>query len=172
MYLNGCPALGLTLRATDGIRVIAYVDASFATHADCKSHTGGFITMGTAPIYVTSTKQETVANSSGVGEFLGLSGMVPQIIWVRDFLIEQGYDMGPAKIFEDNMAAIALAARGYSNSARTKHIAIRYFFVKDRIDAGEIEIEHLGTAQMLADYLTKPLQGELFRRMRDGLMGM
>jgi len=171
MYLNGCPTLGLVLRATEGIRVLAYVDASFATHADLRSHTGGMLSMGMAPVNVLSRKQDGPQNSSASCELVGLSDYLPMIIWFRDFLIAQGYKMGPAKIFEDNMAAIALATRGASNSSRTKHLAIRYFFIKDRMDSGEVELQHLGTKEMLADFFTKPLQGDLFRKMRAAIMG-
>jgi hypothetical protein len=50
-------------------------------------------------------------------------------------------------------------------------VAIRYFFVKDRIDSGEIVVEHMPTGLMIADIMTKPLQGDLFRKMRAWLMG-
>jgi hypothetical protein len=70
------------------------------------------------------------------------------------------------------MATIAMANRGSSNSSRIRHIAIRYFFVKDRIDGGEVVMEHLGTSEMLADAFTMPLQGDLFRKMRCHIMGM
>jgi hypothetical protein len=63
-----------------------------------------------------------------------------------------------------------LANKGFSTSEKTRHIAIRYFFVKDRIDAGEVVVEYLPTEQMVADVMTKPLQGTLFRRLRDELM--
>jgi hypothetical protein len=172
MYLNGTPKMGIVLKATEGIRIMAYVDASFATHPDMKSHSGGIITLGSGPIYVVSKKQDLVTKSSTEAELVALSNMLSQIIWLRDFLMGQGYDLGPAKIFEDNMSTIALAGRGSSNSSRTRHIAIRYFFVKDRMDGGEVVIEHLGTEDMLADALTKPLQGDLFRRMRAGMMGV
>jgi len=119
-----------------------------------------------------SKKQDLVTKSSTEAELVAISNLLPQIIWVRDFLIGQGYNMGAATLFEDNMSTIALAARGGLKSPRTRHIAIRYFFVKDRIDGGEVVIEHLGTEDMLADTLTKPLQGDLFRRMRAGMMGV
>jgi hypothetical protein len=71
------------------------------------------------------------------------------------------------------MSTIAMANRGSSNSPRTRHVDIRYFFVKDRIDAKEVVVvEHTRTDHMLADGMTKPLQGELFRRMRKAVMGM
>ena len=61
--------------------------------------------------------------------------------------------------------------KGRSTSRRTKHISVRYFFVKDRIDK-EVKLVYLSTDDMLADFYTKPLQGSLFRRMRDMIMGI
>ena len=62
--------------------------------------------------------------------------------------------------------------KGRSTSQRTKHISTRYFFAKDRIDSGEIILVHMGTKDMIADFYTKPLQGELFKYMRDKIMGI
>jgi hypothetical protein len=67
---------------------------------------------------------------------------------------------------------MALIERGKAHSTRARHIAIRYFFVKDRIEANEIVVEHLGTDKIIADGLSKPLQGDPFRISRDRLMGM
>jgi hypothetical protein len=78
--------------------------------------------------------------------------------------------MAPAKIYQDNQSAIALVRNGKSNSERTRHIAIRFFFIADRINSKEIEIEYMKTGEMLADILTKPLQGELFRKLRSKLL--
>jgi hypothetical protein len=78
--------------------------------------------------------------------------------------------MAPATVYQDNMSTIALAAKGRSTSDRTRHIHIRYFFVKDRVDSGEVRIEYKPTKLMLADLLTKPLQGDLFRAMRKELL--
>ena len=78
--------------------------------------------------------------------------------------------MGPADIFQDNLSTMALAAKGRSTSDRTRHIHVRYFFVKDRIDSGEVCIKYMPTKLMLADILTKPLQGDLFRAMRKELL--
>jgi hypothetical protein len=70
------------------------------------------------------------------------------------------------------MATIARANCGSSNSSRTRRIAIRYFFLKDRIDGGEVVMEYLGTSEKLADALTKPLEGDLFREISYRVMGM
>jgi hypothetical protein len=101
---------------------------------------------------------------------VGLSDSVGQVIWTRNVLLEQGYQVAPATVYQDNQAAIALVKNGKSNSHRTRHIAIRYFFIKDRVDSKEIRIEYMRTGDMLADILTKPLQGDLFRRLRDMLL--
>jgi hypothetical protein len=67
---------------------------------------------------------------------------------------------------------MALIQKGTSTSAQTRHIDIRYFFVKDKVDSGELEIVYLHTEEMRADIMTKALQGPLFRKMRGYLMGM
>ena len=58
-----------------------------------------------------------------------------------------------------------------SCTGNSRHIDIRYFFVKDRIDKGEVRIEYCPSLIMLADYFTKPLQGYLFKKFRDVIMG-
>ena len=172
MYINMCPDLGIVLRAEDGLKVMAHVDASFAVHPDMKGQSGSMITLGSGPVYVASKKQGIVTKSSTESELVAISDMLPMVIWTRGFLKEQGYKMDPAVLYQDNKSTIAMANRGSSNSPRTRHVDIRYFFVKDRIEAGEIVVEHMGTDRMLADGMTKPLQGELFRRMRKAMMGM
>ena len=76
-------------------------------------------------------------------------------------------------VYQDNKSTILLAENGKASSGRrTRHINIRYFFVKDRIASGEVKIEHCPTQEMMADFFTKPLQGGLFIKMRDGIMNL
>ena len=171
MYLNSTASLGIVLRANRELRVVASVDASFGVHNDMKSHTGAVFTLGDGPIYVASKKQGLMAKSSTEAELVAVSDALPQLVWTRDFLVGQGYKLEASTLYQDNMSTIALANKGKSTSARTRHIAIRYFFVKDRIDSGEIRVEHMPTGSMIADILTKPLQGDLFRAMRAALLG-
>ena len=65
-----------------------------------------------------------------------------------------------------------MAEKGRSTSDKTRHINIRYFFVKHYMDSNELKIEYLPTEEMVADVLTKPLQGDLFRRMRNKLLNV
>ena len=101
---------------------------------------------------------------------MALSDEASQVLWTRNFLELQGYKMKPAKIFQDNMSTVALADKGRSTSERTRHINVRYFFTKDKVESGELVIEYLPTEEMIADILTKPLQGAQFRRLRDQLL--
>ena len=78
--------------------------------------------------------------------------------------------MGPATVYQDNMSTIASVKNGKSNSDRTRHIAIRFFFISDRVTSKEINVEYMPTGEMLADILTKPLQGALFVKLRDKLL--
>jgi hypothetical protein len=69
--------------------------------------------------------------------------------------------------YQDNTSSIiTLANKDRSDSKRTTHVAVRYFFIKNYIERSEIAIKYLPTNQMLADILTKPLQGDLFEKLR------
>jgi hypothetical protein len=169
-YLNGTPALGIVLEPGAVVEPTAFVDASFAPHADGHSHSGSVITLGKGPIFVRSSKQRLVTKSSTEAELVAMSDEASQVLWSRDFLIGQGYKLGPTKLLQDNQSAIALIHKGKHASSRSRHVNIRYFFVKDRINSQELNVAYLNTNDMIADIMTKPLQGEQFRKMRAVLM--
>ena len=80
--------------------------------------------------------------------------------------------MEKGKFFQDNEAAERLEKNGRaSSSQKTRHIDIRYFWMKDRIKTEYLSIVHCPTEIMLVDFFTKPLQGSLFRKFRDVLVG-
>ena len=169
-YIRKTRELGIRLSGEISLSITAFIDASYAVHWDLKSHTGAVITLGKGPVYAKSGIQRLNTTSSAESELVALSDSTGQIIWTRHFLEHQGYKVGPATVYEDNQSAIKLAENGRSNSSRTRHIAIRYFFISDRIASGEIKVEYLSTTDMIADILTKPLQGALFRRLRSLLL--
>ena len=170
-YLNAYRTLGIVLRPGNSPFVNAYIDASYAVHSDFKSQSGVVICVGDGPIYVESSKQKLVSKSSTEAELIALSDGISQVIWTRQFLENQGYTVPPATVHQDNMSTIALANNGRSNAKKTRHINIRYFFVVDRIENAEIEVRYLPSEKMVADILTKPLQGSLFRYLRSRLLG-
>ena len=80
---------------------------------------------------------------------------------------DQGYDLNTV-IKEDNKSSILLMRNGrLSSGKRTKHLDIRYFYVKDLLERGIVELEHCSTEDMIADFFTKPVQGKKFQIMRD-----
>ena len=104
---------------------------------------------------------------------MGLHDVLPQIIWTRNFLEEQGYGIKNSIVHQDNKSTILLAENGRAScSKRTRHINIRYFFITDRIKAGDLAVEYCPTGDMVADYFTKPLQGSLFKKMRNLIMNI
>jgi hypothetical protein len=169
-YLRGTTTIGMILEPNTVLQAYGWVDASFAVHADYKSHTGAIIGIGKGPFWAKSTTQRLNSKSSTEAELIGATDSAGQLIWTRSFLEDQGYNVGPAILYQDNMSTIALLKNGKSNSERTRHIAIRYYFLKDRIDNKEVAVEYLATGDMIADILTKPLQGEQFLKLRAQLL--
>jgi hypothetical protein len=171
-YLRKTAGRGICLKpGALGISVRAYVDAAYGVHADGKSHTGTSIVIGEhGPAFVRSTKQPIVAKSSTEAELIATSDSANQVFHVRNFLIHQGHDQGPATILQDNMSTMALIEKGRSTNMRTRHIQIRYFWVKERVDNGEAEICYMKSESMgPANALTKPLTGMQFSEERQQL---
>ena len=128
--------------------------------------------MGKGFPIVSSTKQKLNTRSSTESELFAVDDMMPSILWTRYFLKAQGYHVNDNIIFQDNKSTMLLERNGKaSSSRRTKHINVRYFFIKDLVDRGEVTIEHCPTKRMWADVLTKPKQGHEFYVMRAKLMG-
>jgi hypothetical protein len=86
---------------------------------------------------------------------------------------EQGYDMEPSLLYQDNMRAILLETNGKaSSSRRTKHIKVKYFYIKEKVDNREINVRHCPTDQMWTDINTKPKQGKVYREFHGHVMGI
>jgi len=173
-YLNDTKDLGLTLEVKDHIKVLAYIDASHGVHQNFKGHTGGIISIGQGAVHAKSSKQKLNSKSSTETELIGLSDYLSQVLWVRNFLLAQGYTkMEPSIIFQDNKSAITMANKGKHIGESTRHIDnIRYFFIKHYLDSKDVNIEYLPTESMIADILTKPLQGSLFKTLRAKLLNL
>jgi hypothetical protein len=170
-YLRGTVEMPLTLEADTLSLVKWWVDASYAVHPDMKSHTGGAMTLGRGIVYGTSTCQRINTKSSTEAGLVAVNEVLPQILWTRYFLQAQGYEANDSVIYQDNQSAILLEKNGKSSSSkRTRHLNIRYFFVTDRLNAGEAKIEYCPTSKMVADFFTKPLQGTTFRMFCNYIM--
>ena len=172
-YLNATIHLLLTISIYGFNAVKWWVDALYATHPECQSHTGGTMSLGRGSIYSTSSKEKLNDRSSTEAELIGINDVAGQIIWTKYFLNEQGYDIKTSTVYQDNKSAILLEENGVmSSSKRIKHINVRYYFIKDYVDKNEIHIIHCPTSDMIADYFTKPLQGAQFVKFRNMIMGV
>jgi hypothetical protein len=170
-YLYSTREMFLTLGANSDLLVTLYADASFAIHNEGKSHTGALLTTGIGTFHVKSSKQTLVTKSSTESEIVAMTDALAPALWARLFLTEQGYNIPPVDVRQDNMSTIALSIKGKSTSDRTRHINIRYFWITDLITRGEVTVKHTQTNEMIADLLTKPLQGELFITLRNKILG-
>ena len=172
-YLRGTKDLPLMLSASSTGILKWWVDGSFAVHPEMRGHTGGGLSLGRGFPIVTSTKQKLNTRSSTETELVGVDDCMPAICWTRYFVQAQGYEVRENIVYQDNQSAILLEKNGKaSSSKRTKHINIRYYFVTDRIKQRELTVEWCPTGDMVADFMTKPLQGALFRKFRDQIMGV
>ena len=172
-YLQATVDLPLVLSADDSGLIRWWMDAAFAVHPDMKGHTGGTMSLGKGSVYSTSAKQKMNSRSSTESEVIGVYDVMPQMLWTAQFIEAQGFPIKETVLYQDNMSAILLEKNGrLSSTKRTKHMNIRYFYIKDRVDSKDVRIEHCPTEDMLADYFTKPLQGSLFLKLRDLIMNI
>ena len=163
----------LTLEADDLHLIHWWIDGAFATHRDMRSQTGGAMSLGKGIIYGTSTRQKLNTRSSTEAELVAVDNCMSQVLWTRYFLDAQGYNINDCIVYQDNKSAILLEQNGRAPSSKwTRHINIRYYFVTDRANCGEIKIKHCPTAEMVGDYFTKPLQGGLFNKFRDRILNI
>ena len=130
------------------------------------------MSMGLGVLHAKCSKQKLNVKSSTEAELVGTSEYLPYNLWLMMFMSEQGYKIKDNRLYQDNQSTILMLKNGRNScTGNSRHIDIRYFFVKDRIDKGELKVEYCPSSIMLADFFTKPLQGQLFKKFRDVIMG-
>jgi len=145
----------------------AYSDSDFAGDInDRKSTSGHIILMGNSPICWFSKKQSIVATSTAEAEYISISECAKKALWLRNILIELFNDYKPITIFTDNMAA-KISIENNEINTKLKHISIKYYFNKDNIIHKRIKLEYKNTNEMLADILTKNVNGSKMKKFTD-----
>jgi hypothetical protein len=171
-YVNGSRNDVLTLEADDLGVVKWFVDASFGVHGDLRSHTGASMTYGSGSPITLSKKQKLNTRSSTEAELVGVDDAINLILWTKLFLEAQGYPIRENIIYQDNKSAMLLEKNGKrSSSSRTRAINIRFFFVTDQMEKGNLIIVYCPTGDMIGDFFTKPLQGQKFVKFKAAIMG-
>jgi hypothetical protein len=163
-YLRGTLDEFLTLGADDVGLMKTWVDASYTS---C-----GVVSFDMGAVMSKSSRQKLNMKSSTEAGLVGASDYLPYPIWAKKFLAAQGYVLKDNVFYQDNQSTIQFERnRQKSCGPNSRHIDIRYFFIKERIDLETIDVQHCPTQQMLANFFTKLLQGNLFRKFHDVILG-
>lgn len=171
-YLSVTLEFGIKFEGGSSIDPKGWGDAAYLCHERSRSRSGAVVKMCGGVVATGSAKQKMVCKSSTESELVALCGVTTWLIICREFLVHQGHVLPPSIVYQDNQSVLALVKAGKPTSHNTKHIKMRFFFVVQHIEDGEIVLEWCPTGLMIADALTKPLVGELFLVMRDNLVSV
>nr|GFB83110.1 copia protein [Tanacetum cinerariifolium] len=156
-YLRGTINTGLWYTKDSGFELTGFSDADYARFKDTfKSTSGGAQFLGEKLVSWSLKKQDCTALSTAKAEYVSLSACCAQVLWMRTQLTDYGFHFNKIPIYCDSKLAIAISCNPVQHS-RTKHIAVRYHFIKEHVEKGTIELYFVKTNYQLADIFTKAL---------------
>nr|GEV14899.1 retrovirus-related Pol polyprotein from transposon TNT 1-94 [Tanacetum cinerariifolium] len=156
-YLRGTVNQGLWYPKDSFIALITFADADHAGCQDTRRSTSGSLQfLGERLISWSSKRQKSAAISSTEAEYIALSRCCAQILWIRSQLMDYGLGFNKIPMYCDNKSIIALCCNNVQHSW-SKHIDIRYHFIKEQVESGVIELYFVNTEYQLADLFTKAL---------------
>ena len=169
-YLNQHPSIGLTFEAGRKHELSGYSDSDWAI----KNSTSGWVIFWqNAPLVWGSRKQNCVALSSCEAEIIALSEAAKDMVYLRKFVsgLTGKQPGGPSILRTDNKAARDLSYNPELHN-RTKHVARRHFFIRDMVEAFELNVPLVSTVNNYADFFTKSLKPGSFSSMRNKIMNI
>ena len=169
-YVYSTQEVGINITGEGIDQIYGMIDASFANHGDGKSQSGMALMLGSTLIMAKSTKQKIVSKDSTEAELVALSDMMRHVDKANQFMIAQGMVMQTPILGQDNQSTISLVTLG-GGIWRNKYMKVRQESVRERILSNDFIVKYYPTELMIADILTKPLTGNVFREMRDMLIG-
>ncbi|GJT22664.1 retrovirus-related pol polyprotein from transposon TNT 1-94 [Tanacetum coccineum] len=159
-YLKGTVHRGLWYPKDSSFALTAFADADHAGCQDTRRSTSGSVQLlGDRLVSWSSKRQKSAAISSTEAEYIALSGCCAQVLWMRSQLTDYGFGFNKIPMYCDNKSAIALCCNNVQHS-RSKHIDIRFHFIKEHVENGVIELYFVNTEYQLADIFTKALGRE------------
>lgn len=168
-YLKGTTELGIFYKNSGNESLIGYSDSDYAGDLDDRKSTSGYIfKMSSGAVAWSSKKQPVVSLSTTEAEFIAAAACACQSIWMQRVLKKLGIKQCKCIIFCDNSSTIKLAKNPVMHG-RSKHIDVRFHFLRDLVNNEVVELIHCGSKDQLADIMTKPLKLELFLKMREQL---
>lgn len=166
-YLRGTIKFGIFYKRSSDSTLKGYTDSDFAGDLDGGKSTSGYVfMMGDGAVAWSSKKQPIVTLSTTEAEYVAATTCACQSIWMKEVLnsIEEDH-CKCVTVFCDNSSSIKLSKNPVFHG-RTKHINVKFHFIRDLIKKGEVELIYCGTKEQLADILTKPLKLEDFVKLR------
>ncbi|GKD24127.1 retrovirus-related pol polyprotein from transposon TNT 1-94 [Tanacetum coccineum] len=168
-YLRGTVNRGLWYSKDSAIALTAFADADHAGCQDTRRSTSGSMQLlGDRLVSWSSKRQKSAAISSTEAEYIALSGCCAQVLWMRSQLTDYGLGFNKIPMYCDNKSAIALCCNNVQHS-RSKHIDIRYHFIKEQVEKGVVELYFVRTEYQLAEIFTKALGRERIKFLIDKL---
>jgi hypothetical protein len=168
-YLVYTPKFVLWYPKGSTFDLIGYSDTDWeGCKIDRKSTSGTCQFLGRSLVSWASKKQNSIALSTTEAEYIAAGHCCAQLLWMRQILRDYGYKLSKVPLLCDNESAIRMADNPVKHS-RTKHINIRYHFLRDHQQRGDIEIAYVSTKEQLADIFTKPLYEKTFSKLRNEL---
>jgi hypothetical protein len=168
-YLVSTPCFGIWYPKGSTFDLIRYSNSDYAEcKVDRKSTSGTCQFLGRSMVSWSSKKQTSVALSTAEDDYVAAGQYCTQLLWMRQTLRDFGYNLSKVPLLCDNESAIRLANNPIEHS-RTKHIDIRYHFLRDHQQKGDIDVYHISTENQLADIFTKPLDEKRFCMLRSEL---
>ena len=164
-YIKRTINLGIWYPKDFGFELIAFSDADHTGCLDSRKSTSGALKfLGDKLVSWQSKKQDCTSLSSTEAEYVALSACCAQVIWMRTQLKDYGYVFERIPMYCDNRSAIAISCNSVQHS-KSKHIDLRYHFIKDHVEQGTVELYFVGTEYQLADLLTKALPPARFNEL-------
>nr|GEV89136.1 hypothetical protein [Tanacetum cinerariifolium] len=163
-YLKNTNNMGLWYPKDTGFELTAFSDLDHAGCLDSRNSISGGIQFlgGDKLVSWSSKKQDCTSMSSAEAEYVSLSACCAQVLWMRTQLIDYGFHFDKIPMYCDSKAAIAISYNPVQHS-RTKHIDVRYHFIKEKVEKGIIELFFVETEYQLADLFTKALSKDSFK---------
>ena len=169
-YLAGtrdfCLAFG---DSGSSLKITGFTDADFAGCIETRKSRSGYVfLLNGAPISWCNQLQKIVTLSTAEAEYVALANGVKEAIWLRRMLNELNVECNTIPVFVDNQAAIKIASNTECNDhKRSKHIDVKFHFIRDVANCGEINIKYVQSKEQLADIFTKPLTKQQFCYLRN-----
>jgi hypothetical protein len=169
-YVKGTTKFGMFYRKGGDTEFCGYTDSDYAGDQDDRKSTSSYVfMMNSSAISWSSKKQPVVTLSTTEAEFIVAASGACQVVWLRRILKSLTHVLsGPTVVYCDNISAIRLSKNPVMHG-RSKHIDIRFHFLRDLVKDGVIELTQCSTHEQVADIMTKPLKIEVFSKIRESM---